>query len=292
MSGPRVLEVIEPGSLALIQDDGRIGHLAVGVGRAGAADRGAYALATRLVGNVPGTAAVEATLGGLRVRAIGDVYAALTGAAAAATIDGHPVGHCALLRVPSGAELALGLPRAGLRTYLAVRGGLDVDPVLGSRSTDTMSGLGPPPLARGMVLPVGHTHTRMPRVDHAPVASPESGPVTLRVTAGPRRDWFAEPERLASGAWTVSGLSDRKGVRLMGGTIERHRDHVGAELPSEGMVRGAIQVPPNGQPVILLNDHPVTGGYPVIGVLRTADVDRVAQLTPGQHVRLRWEGAS
>lgn len=290
MSEQRALEVIEPGMLSQLQDGGRIGHMAVGVGRSGAADHSAYTLATRLVGNRRTEAAIEVTLGGLRVRAVGDLYAALTGAPAAATIDGRPAGHCALLRVPSGAELALGMPRVGLRTYLAVRGGFAVDPVLGSRSTDTMSGLGPPPLARGTVLPVGTAHKKMPRVDHAPVAAPESGEVTVRVTPGPRQDWFADPHQIGTVAWSVSEKSDRKGVRLVGGSLERHPDYVGAELPSEGMVRGAIQVPPNGEPVIFLNDHPVTGGYPVIGVVRTADVDRVAQLTPGQAVRLRWEG--
>ena len=290
MSEQRALEVLEPGMFAHLQDEGRVGHMAVGVGRAGAADHGSYALATRLVGNLPGEAAIEVTLGGLRVRAIGDLYAALTGAPAAAAVDGRPVGHCTLLRVPSGAELTLGRPSVGLRTYLAVRGGFAVEPVLGSRATDTMSGLGPPPLERGRVLPVGSAHGPMPRVDHAPVATPERDEVTVRVTPGPRHDWFADPRGIATVAWSVSDKSDRKGVRLTGGALERHPDFVGVELPSEGMVRGAIQVPPNGEPVIFLNDHPVTGGYPVVGVVRTPDVDRVAQLTPGQGVRLRWEG--
>ena len=106
---------------------------------------------------------------------------------------------------------------------------------------------------------------------------------------GPRRHWFARPERLAANDWSVSERSDRKGIRLQGEPIVRHVDWADAELPSEGMVRGAIQVPPNGQPVVLLNDHPVTGGYPVIGVVRSADIDRAGQLRPGQIVRFRWE---
>jgi biotin-dependent carboxylase-like uncharacterized protein len=285
----RALEIIEPGTLAHIQDDGRIGHMAVGVGRAGAADHGAYALATRLVGNLPGTAAIEATLGGLTVRARGDLVVALTGAPTHAHLDGRPAAHAALLRLPSGARLALGVPLLGLRTYLAVRGGLAVDPVLGSRSTDTMSGLGPPPLTAGTVVAVGTSTVHLPRVDHAPVATPEDGPVTLRLMAGPRREWFADPDRLAATAWTVSDRSDRRGIRLVGESLGRSVGFEDAELPSEGMVRGAVQVPPSGEPVILLNDHPVTGGYPVIGVVRTADIDRAAQLTPGQGVRLRWD---
>jgi biotin-dependent carboxylase-like uncharacterized protein len=290
MTEARALEVVEPGVLASIQDDGRIGHMAVGVGRAGAADHSAYALATRLVGNLPGTAAIEATVGGLRVRAMGDLVVALTGAPTHAHIDGRAVAHAALLLLPTGAELALGIPRLGLRTYLAVRGGVAVDPVLGSCSTDTMSGLGPPPLTRGAVLQVGTSTVHLPRVDHAPVAPPEGGEVTLRVTAGPRRHWFADPDQLARAVWSVSDQSDRKGVRLVGGAVERAAEFHDTELPSEGMVRGAIQIPPNGEPVILLNDHPVTGGYPVIGVLRSADIDRAAQLSPGQEVRLRWDG--
>lgn len=290
MSDPKALEIVEPGMLAHIQDDGRIGHMAVGVGRAGAADHSAYSLATRLVGNLPGAAAIEATLGGLRVRARGDLLVALTGAPTHAHVDGRPVAHAALIRLGSGDELTLGIPRLGLRTYLAVRGGVAVEPVLGSRSTDTMSGLGPPPLAAGTVLEVGTSTVHLPRVDHAPVAHPENGQVTLRVTAGPRRDWFADTGQLATIAWSVSDKSDRLGVRLVGGAVERAREYQDAELPSEGMVRGAIQVPPNGEPVIFLNDHPVTGGYPVIGVTRTADIDRAAQLVPGQAVRLRWDG--
>ena len=286
----RGLEVLQPGLQATLQDDGRTGHMSVGVGRAGAVDHGAYVLANRLVGNRPGQAAIEVTMGGLRVRARTDLYAALTGAPAAATVDGRPVAHSALLALRAGSELVLGLPEAGLRTYLAVRGGFDVDPVLGSRSTDTMSGLGPPPLAEGMVLPVGDGHGPMPRIDHAPVATPERGEVTVRVTPGPRHDWFADPHQLGTIEWSVSDKSDRRGVRLVGGSVQRHPDLLDVELPSEGMVRGAIQVPPNGEPVIFLNDHPVTGGYPVIGVVRTPDVDRVAQLMPGQSVRLRWEG--
>jgi allophanate hydrolase subunit 2 len=123
----------------------------------------------------------------------------------------------------------------------------------------------------------------------APVAPPASGPVRLSVLPGPRLEWFASPEDLAQTSWSVSARSDRKGVRLEGTPLERLPRWRDAELPSEGMVRGAIQVPPSGQPVLFLNDHPVTGGYPVIAVVRTCDVDRAAQLQPGQQVRLQWD---
>ena len=114
----------------------------------------------------------------------------------------------------------------------------------------------------------------------------------LAVLPGPRRDWFADPQALATTEWSVSERSDRKGIRFLGEPLARHTERRDAELPSEGMVRGAIQVPPNGQPVLFLNDHPVTGGYPVIGVVRSAHIDRAAQLQPGQKVRFRWESST
>lgn len=282
------LHVLATGPQATLQDSGRRGHCAVGVGRAGAADHGAYALGSRLVGNSPREAAIEVTSGGLRVRAEGDLLVCLTGAAAPADVDGRSVGHAAPFALPDGAELVLGRPLAGLRTYLSVRGGIDVDPILGSRSTDTMSGLGPAALASGDVLRVGHPLRTLPHVDVAPTASLSSGPVVLRVSIGPRQDWFEDPAALATRQWVVSQRSDRRGVRLVGAPLARRPEARPRELASEGMVRGAIQVPPDGAPLVLLNDHPVTGGYPVIGVVESIDVDLVAQLVPGQGVRFRW----
>ena len=283
------LEVLAPGPLALVQDLGRHGHLAVGVGRAGAADRASYELGQRLLGNREGAAALEVTLGGLWVRARGDLLVCLTGAVAPGTIDGRQVPYAAPVHLRDGAVLRLAAPQAGLRTYLSVRGGFLTPEVLGSRSTDTMSGLGPAPLAAGDALPVGSAPIAHPSVDQAPVSPPTDGRVTLRVTPGPRRDWFADPAALQSISWRTSEHSDRRGVRLTGGFLARVDAFADCELTSEGMVRGAIQVPPDGAPVILLNDHPVTGGYPVIGVVRSADVDLAAQLTPGQEVSFRWE---
>ena len=283
------IEVLDPGPLTLVEDLGRVGHLAVGVGRAGAADLGSYLLGNRLLGNVVGAAALEVTLGGLRVRADGNLLVCLTGARVPADVDGRAVPHSALVAVCDGQVLRLGMPSAGLRTYLTVRGGFDVPLVLGSASTDTMSGLGPAPLVAGQVLRVGSRTDGFPVLDAAGVPGPATGTVELDVTPGPRHDWFADPAALATTPWTVSSRSDRRGIRLEGISLERRPDRIDTELQSEGVVRGAIQVPPNGQPVIFLNDHPVTGGYPVIGVLRAAAVDRAAQLQPGQSVRLRWE---
>jgi biotin-dependent carboxylase-like uncharacterized protein len=284
------VEILEPGPLTLVEDLGRVGHLAVGVSRSGAADVASYLLGGRLVGNAVGAPALEVTFGGLRVRAHGDLLACLTGAPAPALAGGRPVPHAAPFPLHDGDDLVLGMPLSGLLTYLSFRGGLAVPAVLGSCSTDTMSGLGPDPVACGTLLPVGTATLGFPAVDVAPVPVPPAGTVELVVLPGPRRTWFARPEDLAA-EWVVSEDSDRKGIRLSGNPIERHTRWRDTELPSEGMLRGAIQVPPGGLPVLFLNDHPVTGGYPVIGVVRSGDVDRAAQLRPGQHVRLRWAQA-
>ena len=284
-----VLEVLATGPLALVEDCGRPGLAALGVGRSGAADRQAHALGARLLGQDPGQASIEVTLGGLAVRARGSVTAVVTGAPADAALDGTPVGHAAPFLLRDGQVLRLGRPRAGLRTYLSVRGGIAVPPVLGSRSTDVLSGIGPPPLAPGDLLPVGRPAGE-PHVDVAPLPLPSAGPLVLRALAGPRADWIVSVEVLAVTRWTVSEHSDRVGLRLHGPALERHPLHGHEELPSEGVVRGAVQVPAGGRPVVFLSDHPVTGGYPVVAVVREADVDLAAQAVPGQELVFRLEG--
>ena len=282
------VEVLDPGPLTLVEDLGRVGHLAVGGGRAGAADLGSYLLGNRLLGNAPGAPSLEMTFGGLRLRAVGDLLVCLTGAPAPADLDGRTAPHNALVRVRDGQVLSFGMPSAGLRTYVAVRGGFDVPLVLGSASSDTMSGLGPAPLVSGQVLDVGTRTESFPVLDAVGIADPPTGTVVLDVTPGPRHDWFADPAALATTTWTASSRSDRRGIRLDGTPLERRPDLRDVELPSEGLVRGAIQVPPGGQPVLCLNDAPVTGGYPVIGVATPGSVDRAAQLQPGQPVRFTW----
>jgi biotin-dependent carboxylase-like uncharacterized protein len=226
-------------------------------------------------------------LGGLRVRARGDIVVALTGAPAPVQVDGRPAPHAAPLPLRDGQVLTLGTPLSGLRTYLAVRGGVQVPPVLGSRSSDTLSGVGPPAVAVGDVLPVGAPPPDFPLTDVAPVPPLVDGPVVLEMTRGPRADW-CHLDDLASSRWTVSARSNRAGIRLQGKPIRRQSQHDGRELPSEGMVPGAIQVPSGGEPVVFLADHPVTGGYPVVAVLTRESDDRAAQLRPGDEVRLRW----
>jgi biotin-dependent carboxylase-like uncharacterized protein len=188
--------------------------------------------------------------------------------------------------VRDGEVISLGAPHSGLRSYLAVRGGIDVTPVLGSRSYDVMSAIGPLPLQSGDVLPVGEHTDEYPELDQAPVAPISEHLVELLVAPGPRDDWLVDPDALVHTIWMASDRSDRVGMRLEGRPL-RYRS-VDRVLPSEGATRGAIQVPPNGLPVILGPDHPVTGGYPVVGVIADEDIDKVAQVRPGQYVRLHW----
>jgi biotin-dependent carboxylase-like uncharacterized protein len=281
-----VLEVLDAGPLTLVEDLGRAGLASLGVGRSGAADRRSHALGARLLGQDPRLASLEVTLGGLAVRAHGSVTAVLTGAPCDATLDGSLVGHAAPFLLRDGQTLRLGRPRSGLRTYLSVRGGVAVPPVLGSRSTDVLSGIGPPPLTAGDRVPVGEPSGH-PHVDIAPVRPPDPGAVTLRATVGPRAGWLASLDALTATVWTVSEQSDRVGVRLVGPGLERHPSTRTAELPSEGVVRGAVQVPPGGEPVVFLSDHPVTGGYPVVAVVVEADIDLAAQVVPGQELLFR-----
>ena len=278
-----MLTVLDPGPLATVQDLGRPGHAALGVPRSGAADRAALRLGNRLVGNVDTAAGVEVTLGGLRVRAERDLLVALTGAAGPADIDGRPAAGGEPVRLRRGAVLRLGSPVTGLRTYLAARGGVAVQPVLGSRATDTLSGLGPAPLRAGTRLPIGLQAASEPQRWDA-VSLVTHGELRLRVVLGPRQDWFtaAAVDHLFTLPWTVQSQADRIGLRLAGPMLERGR---AGELPSEGCLRGALQVPPDGAPILLGPDSPVTGGYPVIAVVVDSDCDRSAQVRPGDHIR-------
>ena len=281
------LEVVRTGPLALVQDLGRLGLAQFGVGPSGAADRRAHNLANRLVGNPVDSATLEMAFGGLAARVLGGaVDVAVTGADPGPAVDGTPFGINSIQHLDEGQLLTLGTPAAGLRSYLALRGGVDAAPVLGSRSYDTLSGIGPAPLRPGDVIPIGRPESAFPGVAQAPVGTVAAGGVRLAVVPGPREDWFADPDALIRSEWVVAARSDRVGVLLSGPPL-RHR-WPDRQLPSEGVLRGAIQVPPNGRPVILGPDHPVTGGYPVIGVVLDADTDKVAQLRPGQPVRLGW----
>jgi KipI family sensor histidine kinase inhibitor len=294
--GPaRTVQVLQPGPLTTIQDLGRPGFGHLGVPRSGAADIGSLRLANALVGNGPGAAGLEATLGRLGLRFGCDAVAAITGAPARVRISGpdgtaHEPAPETAFAVPAGSVLRLGSPGTGLRSYLAVDGGIDVAPDVGSRSADLLSGLGPAPLRAGELLRLGERGAaglgQPGRTADGTALPIPRGQAELRVIAGPRQDWFTPGalEALTSGSYQVTAASNRTGLRLAGPPLRRRQV---AELPSEGMAAGSLQVAHDGQPILLLADHPTTGGYPVIAVVRAVDVDLAAQLRPGQQVRFR-----
>lgn len=281
----RGLEVVRAGVRTTVQDLGRTGLAHLGVSRSGAADAPALRLANRLVGNPQDAAGLEVTLGGCVVRPTRAVTLAVTGARCTVTVDGRAADWGLPLAVPEGALVQIGRATTGLRVYLGVSGGVRVEPVLGSRATDSLSGLGPAPVSDGDVLPLCAPEGLPAGVDLAPYPEPPHE-LVLRVWPGPRDDWFtAEALRtFLSTPYTVSTLTDRVGARLSGSPLTRA---VSRELPSEGLVLGAVQVPANGQPLIFLADHPTTGGYPVIAVLDPADVPAVAQARPGTTIHFR-----
>ena len=281
------IEVISPGPLTTIQDLGRPGSAHIGVPRSGAADRESLTLANRLLGNDEGAAALETTMAGPRLRFGGDATVALTGAVVDARLGGRLVPMNTAVEIGEDEILRVGNAKSGLRTYVAFAGGLDIPLVLGSAATDTLTGLGPGSLISGQILrvaiaragPVPAPGATNPDLSHA-------APPLLHVILGPRDDWFTAGAitRLTSEPFTVTPASNRIGVRLDGPSLERTRTD---ELLSEGLIPGAIQVPPGGQPILLLADHPTTGGYPVIAVVIESDLPLAAQLRPGQQLRFR-----
>ncbi|WP_285115706.1 biotin-dependent carboxyltransferase family protein [Leifsonia sp. fls2-241-R2A-40a] len=296
------LHVLNPGPLSLVQDLGRPGFAAMGVGRSGALDRGALRLGNRLVGNDEGEAGIEVLLGGFEARFDGDAWFAVTGAVGGLTLDGRDVDAHQAVRARAGQVLGIGTATSGARWYLAVRGGVAVPAVLGSRSRDTLAGLGPAPLQAGDVVELGdHPGSDLPLLDFVPVLDPALAAVEVRAHRGPRADWFtpAALDAFFSVEWRAAAESDRIGVRLDAVRVPAHaagsarhpvpllERAVARELPSEPMVAGAVQVSPDGRPTVLLADHPVTGGYPVIAVVADASLDAFAQLRPGQSLTFR-----
>ena len=300
------LTVIRPGMHALVQDLGRPGAAAVGVTASGAMDRAALARANRAVGNTEGAAAIEALNGGVELRAERQTTVAVAGAECAIAVLGaeagapaRPYEPGAAIELAPGERLRLGPATAGLRAYIAVRGGIAGNAELGSLAHDSLSGLGAPPLVAGQGIATGDAAAardldpdqelgpdQEPRPEPEPLPAPGEATV-LRFVAGPRDDWFDAPsrERLRAQEWEVTAESNRIGIRLGappgGAALTRER---AGELATEGTVRGALQVPPSGLPVLFLADHPVTGGYPVIGVVVDADLDLAGQLRPGDAV--------
>jgi KipI family sensor histidine kinase inhibitor len=274
----RRLVIEDPGLLAFVEDGGRVGVARLGVPRAGAADPYGLRMANRLVGNDQQAAAIETTARGPRLRFSAPAHVAVVGTAEV-RVDGRTVPGGAVLPVAGGQTLTTGDERGGLRSYIAVSGGIDIPTVLGSRSSDVLCGLGVGPLVSGDVLGLGLPGRPRGRLR----SSPKPGTTaSLRIMAGPDVFPTEVVDRLISSTWEVAHSSDRIGVRLRG---ERPLDGPAPGIASRGMITGAIQIPPDGQPIVLLCDHATVGGYPVIATVVSADTGVLGQLRAGDDVR-------
>ncbi|WP_354355309.1 urea amidolyase family protein [Variovorax boronicumulans] len=294
-SGSAFFEVRAAGLQALWQDRGRHGQARQGVSASGAMDQRSLHVANRLVGNASDVACLELAYGGFQFVCRGETVIAVTGAVGPLTLarnDGAqwPLPRYRPVALADGDTITFGEPVAGIRSYLAVRGGFEVAPVLGSCATDTLARIGPPAVVAGDVLPVRAVAigavvgaTEAPPLD-MPTVQEE---VVLDIVLGPRTDWFTADavERLCSQPWSVTSQSSRIGIRLNGEEPPVRANT--AELPSEGTARGSIQVPPSGQPVLFLADHPLTGGYPVIASVATHHLDRAGQIPVNARVRFQ-----
>lgn len=281
MTGRRLV-VRRPGAMTTVQDLGRPGWKHLAVPRSGALDAPAAARANRLLGNRPDAAVLETTMDGIGFALPDGGWMCVTGAAAPVTVDGRPAGWSTAVWVAPGGEVEVAAAVSGVRSYVAIDGGIEVSAVLGSRSTDVLSGLGPAPLRAGDVLPLGASGSP-PQVDGAPAPALPADTASLRILPAPRADWLTDEAAalLTSAPYTVSPDSNRVAVRLAGPPLTRRP----GELASEGTVVGGVQVPADGQPLIFLADHPTTVGYPVVAIVSPADLWQCAQLRPGSTVR-------
>jgi KipI family sensor histidine kinase inhibitor len=279
----------------LFQDLGRFGQTGQGVSASGALDRGAFKAANRVVGNDESAVCLELVGGGFSFQVFKSAVAALTGAPCGISIctaDGRvmPGRPYTPIALEAGDVVNLAAPSRGMRYYLAVRGGFDAETILGSAATDTLAIVGPAPVRAGVALKVKPASgLRAVSLDEsAAFECPAVGDeVTLDLVMGPRADWFTAEalETLAAEAWVVTPQSNRVGIRLDGERVlERSRTE---ELPSEGTVNGAVEVPANGKPLLFLADHPLTGGYPVIGAVAEYHLDLAGQVPVGAKIRFR-----
>ena len=281
-----LLRIESVGVQATVQDLGRPGYAAIGVTAGGAADRTSLQRANRIVGNPPGAAAIEIVLGLFSATVLADTVVSVTGAPCPLRINGRAATTETALHVSTDDRIVLDRPPTGLRSYLALAGGIAGDTLLGSLSSSPSMGLGRTPLGPGDIatgagapgeVPVSETFGRW-----------HQGTRLVSAMPGPRADDFADDalDLLFASTWRAGNELDRVGIRLDGPSLAPRSD-AAATMASEPVVRGAIQVSPDGRPTVFLADHPVTGGYPVIAVVADADTDELAQLTPGDEVRFR-----
>ena len=273
--------ILNPGPLTTVQDRGRTGYMAFGIGSSGAMDQEAYEAANELVGNQSGEAVLEATL-------LGDCVIALTGADMGAKLDGNLLETYCAYEVHAGQTLTMGIAKTGCRGYLAVSGGIGVPEVMGSRSTNLkcqIGGMEGRAIKRGDVLETTSISGSVMR--KKPMKKPDfSQTVIVRVIPGPQDDLFTANglHTLWESEYTVSTSSDRMGLRLDGPVVETVS---GSDIVSDGIAFGAIQVTSAGQPIILMADRQTTGGYAKVGTVCSMDLPKLAQLKPGGIVRMK-----
>ena len=271
MTAEPALRIVQAGFATTVQDRGRTGLAHLGVPAAGAVDRRTYDAMNRLVGNPPGAATIE-TLGALIVEALRPIVIATSADASRATVT-------------AGTRIRVDAPAGSVWGYLAVRGGIEVDPVLGSRSHDTLGGVGPPALSADSVVSVGPDPRTPLATDHAPLRRATEGRV--RIWDGPQHDWFiGGTQCLIRRPWRITNELSRVGVRLEAGEFAR-TTRSQPKMASIGLTPGAVQVTPAGEPIVMLANHPTTGGYPVIGVVEPDDLSDLLQTRPGSLVQFR-----
>lgn len=285
-----MIEVLTPGALTTVQDLGRFGFGRLGVSPGGAADALALRVGNLVAGNAPGEAALEVTLLGPRLRFDSPALVVIAGADLGPRLDGRAVPMHEAVAIAAGGELSFAGGARGLRAYLAVAGGLEVEPALGSASTDLrggFGGIGGRAIVAGDRLAIGSRRGRLRALGENGRRALLVRRTTLRVTRGVHAGRFSAEaiERLAGEAWVMRADSDRMGVRLAGPPLELREPF---EMLSEGVGPGALQVPAGGLPILLGVDHPATGGYPQIAHVIAADLPSLAQLRPGAAVRFEW----
>jgi KipI family sensor histidine kinase inhibitor len=281
----RFVEVLEAGILSLVEDGGRVSVASIGIPDAGPADPDAMRLANRLVGNPDDAGALEVTARGPTLRFEGDAHLAVVAASSDAIdirVDGHPAGGDSVVPVGSGQTVAIGQVRHGLRAYLAIAGGIDIPPVVGSKSSDVLSGLGLGPLVVGDQLDLGIPDHPRGLLTHSPADLMSMAEAGIRIVEGPHPLGRENLAALCSVGWTVSDASNRVGLRLSAPDAPLAP---AGRILSTGTVTGAIQVPPDGQPIVLMPDHATVGGYPIIACVIAADLAKLGQLRGGDHLR-------
>lgn len=271
MSAEPALRIVQVGFATTLQDHGRAGFAHLGVPPGGAVDRRTHDLMNRLVGNPPGAATIE-TMGALIVEALRPVVVAISTDRSRQTIS-------------AGTRVRVDAPPGSTWAYLAVRGGVDVAGVLGSRSQDTLGGVGPPAITTGSLVPVGPDPGTPLAADHAPPRATTE--LRVRIWDGPQHDWFiGGTQSLIRRPWQITNEFSRVGIRLEAGAFD-HTTRARPQMPSIGLTTGAVQVTPSGEPIVMLANHPTTGGYPVIAVVEPDDLPDLVQSRPGSLVRFR-----